>query len=449
MLRRKITDDLLKWKNAPKKKCILLKGARQVGKTYIVDDFAKKNYGNYIYINFELYPEMKKIFDGNLDVDSIVRGLSTHFPKIKFKPGDLMIFLDEIQNCPNARVSLKSFSLDGRFDVIASGSLLGLNYKEVSSYPVGYETIMELRSLDFEEFLWAFGISDEIISYLSDSVKKKVPITNGILEKIDEYYRWYAITGGMPEAVNIFIETNSFGEVISVQKSIIAGYMNDISKYAPDEDKKKIWETFRSVPSQLSRENKKFRYSGVNGCGKGEGSEEYGSSLLWLYDAGIIKFCNNLQEPYAPLAMNMIPDKFKVYLHDTGLLVSMMDPGVPIALLGGDMKINKGAIAENMTAEALSKKDIPLLYFAKNKLEVEFFINVDGIVTALEVRSGNNKRSKSLDVVMSSKYEVERGIKLEKTNIHTDEKGVEHYPLFASSFLFELPDLRIIRPNQS
>jgi predicted AAA+ superfamily ATPase len=437
MLRRKITDHFLKWKNTPNKNCLLVKGPRQVGKTFIIDDFAGKNYSNYIYINFETMPEKKEIFSGDLDTDTLIREMSIHFPKIKFEPGNLLIFLDEIQSCPNARVSLKPFSLDRRFDVIASGSLLGLNYKDVSSYPVGYETQIELRSLDFEEFLWAFGISGDIISYVSESVRKKVPITNSVLNKMNEYYRRYMIIGGMPAAVNKFLDTNSFGEVFSVQRGIIDGYTDDISKYAPKEDKTKIRAALRSIPAQLAKDNKKFCYSDIMHSGSGKGSREYGRSISWLYDAGIINYCYNLLEPHAPLATNIRPDCFKAYMHDTGLLVSMMEPGVAIAIHNGDIKVNKGAIAENITAEELSKNGVMLTYFEKSSsLEVDFILNPEGTVTALEVKSGNNTKAKSLGSVMSEKYGVKRGIKLEKTNIHVDEKGVEHYPLFAVSFLF-------------
>ncbi|MDR0309387.1 MAG: ATP-binding protein [Candidatus Methanoplasma sp.] len=437
MLRRKISDFLVEWKNTPKKNCLLVTGARQVGKTFIIDDFAKKNYGNYIYINFELSSGMKRIFDGDLDISTLERNLSVYFPNVEFEPGNLLIFLDEIQSCPNARVSLKSFSLDGRFDVIASGSLLGLNYKEVSSYPVGYETEIKLHSLDFEEFLWALGIGDSIISYISDAVRRKTPIDNSILEKMEEYYRWYAVVGGMPNAVNTFIETNNFGKVMSAQADIISGYMNDISKYAEVQDKARVKNTLRSIPAQLAKENKKFIYSEIYESKPGEGSREYGGSLSWLYDAGIVDYCYNLQEPAAPLASHMRPDVFKVYMHDTGLLLSMMEPGARIAMLDGDIKIKKGGIAENLTAEALSKKGIVLTYFEKKgRLEVDFILNLDGTVTALEVKSGNNRQSKSLDVVMSEKYNVGRGIKLENTNIYVDEDGVEHYPLFAAAFLF-------------
>ncbi|MCL2890780.1 MAG: AAA family ATPase [Methanomassiliicoccaceae archaeon] len=437
MLRRKITDRLLKWKNTHDKNCLLVKGPRQVGKTFIIDDFARKNYENYIYINFELMPEKKDIFKGDLDADTLVREMSMHFPGVKFEPKNLLIFLDEIQSCPNARVSLKSFSLDKRFDVIASGSLLGLNYKEVSSYPVGYETPVEMRSLDFEEFLWAFGVSEDVISYVSDAIMEKSPISDSALNKINEYYRRYAVLGGMPAVVNRFLETNSYSEAFSVQKEIIEGYMDDISKYAPKDSKSKIRNTLRSIPAQLAKDNKRFRYSDIAKRKPGEGSREYGGSLSWLYDAGIVSFCYNLQEPHAPLATNIREDCFKVYMHDTGLLLSMMEPGAAVAVHNGDIRTNKGAIAENLTAEELSKNGITLTYFEKkSKIEVDFIVNPDGVVAALEVKSGNNTKAKSLDSVMSEKYGVERGMKLEKTNVYVDEKGVEHYPLFAAAFLF-------------
>lgn len=436
MLRRKITDDLMRWKDDPNKKCLLIKGARQVGKTFIVDDFAKKNYSNYIYINFELMSGMKSVFEGDLDVDSIMMRLSIRFPDIRFEPGNLLIFLDEIQSCPGARTSLKSFSMDGRFDVIGSGSLLGLNYKEVSSYPVGYETMIELQSLDFEEFLWALGIGEEIIRHVSETIIAGEPLDQSIMEKMDEYYRWYTIVGGMPEAVNIFLETNSFGNVLSVQREIVRGYMDDVSKYAPDSDKAKIRNILRSIPVQLGKKNKKFQYADIEGWKRGEGFREYGNGLAWLHDAGIINYCHNLQEPVAPLAANVKLDAFKVYMKDAGLLMSMMESGVGVAVLNGDTGINKGIILENVTADILSKKNIPLTYFeSKGTLEVDFVLNLDGNVTALEVKSGSNKQSKSLDAVMS-RYNVKRGIRLEMSNIHTDENGIEHYPLFAIAFLF-------------
>ncbi|NLN72562.1 MAG: ATP-binding protein [Thermoplasmatales archaeon] len=320
---------------------------------------------------------------------------------------------------------------------MASGSLLGLNYKEVSSYPVGYETTVELGSLDFEEFLWALGIKEEIISYISDEIKNKQELDKSILEKMNEYYRWYAIVGGMPDVVNRFIKTNNFNDVHLAQKDIIAGYMNDVSKYAPNSEKKRIKNVLESIPMQLGKLNKKFQYTDIIDSGRGEGYRSYGSSLSWLHDAGIVEYCYNLQEPVAPLTSNIKMDSFKVYMKDTGLLVSMMEPGVGVAILDGNMRINRGGIVENLTADVLAKKNIRLTYFErKGKLEVDFILNLDGTVTALEVKSGNNKQSKSLDTVMSDKYGVGRGIKLESTNIHIDEKGVEHYPLFASAFLF-------------
>jgi len=437
MLRRKMTDYLLEWKNKPKKNCLLIKGPRQVGKTYIVEDFAKKNYRNYIYIDFETMKEMKEIFKGDLDTNTVIREMSLRFPNVKFEPGNLLIFLDEIQSCPEARVSLKPFSIDGRFDVIASGSLLGLNQKEVSSYPVGYVTPVEMRSLDFEEFLWAFGISDDNIKYIFDSIVEKKLLSASTLNLMDEYYRRYMVIGGMPEVVSRFIETNSFAEAFKVQEEILEEYEKDITKYAKDEDKPKIRSVMRSIPVQLAKENKRFRYSDISPQGKGGGVREYGDSIDWLHDAGIVNYCYNLQEPHAPLATNLKLDCFKLYFHDTGLLMSMMDRGVAIAVNIGDVKANKGSIVENITAEELSKNGVMLTYFErKGKLEVDFILNQDGRVTALEVKSGNNTKSKSLDSVMSERYGVERGIKLEKTNIYVDEKGVEHYPLFAAAFLF-------------
>ena len=443
MLRRKFTETLLEWKNTPGKNCLLVKGARQVGKTFIIDDFAKKNYKNYVYINFELSKNRRDIFDGDLDIDSLIIRLSANYRNVKLESGNTIIFLDEIQSCPNARVALKSFSMDGRFDVIASGSLLGLNYKEVSSYPVGYETPVELHPLDFEEFLWAMGIGEDVIAYVSDAVRNKKKLDDSVMKRMDEYYVFYASVGGMPAVVNKFVGTNDFSEVYAAQKGIVDEYMNDVSKYAAGSEKPKIKNVFRSIPAQLAKDNKKFQYSRIYGYEQGEGTRTYSNSLLWLHDANIVSFCHNLQEPSAPLASNVIPDSFKVYMRDTGLLMSMLEEGVLVSFLKGDVKVNKGGIAENLTADVLTKKGIPLTYFEKRGiLETDFVVNTDGTVTALEVKSGNNKRSKSLSSVIS-RHGVERGIKLERTNIHVDAESIEHYPLFAAAFLFPPVDLKV------
>lgn len=440
MLNRKITNQLLEWKKAKDKTCLLVKGARQVGKTYIIDQFAKQNYKNYVYINFELMPEKKSIFDGDLDVDSIIRRMSVYFVDVNLEPHKTIIFLDEIQSCPNARVAFKSFSMDKRYDVIGSGSLLGVNYKEVSSYPTGYEKVIELHSLDFEEFLWGVGIKPDILNYLRDCFLQKIEIDGSILNKINEYYRWFILVGGMPRVVETFLETNSFGEVLKLQKDIIGSYLDDITKYAPDSEKTKARKCFASIPNQLARKNKKFRYAEIEtgtDIPKKVGARQYEGSLTWLFDAGIVNYCYNLTEPALPLATNIKPDSFKLYVRDTGLLMSMMEDGNQEAILNNDLFINEGSIVENVSAEMFAKSGKKLTYFEKKStLEIDFVFNLGGVSTAIEIKSGKNLLSKSMDSIIANYKCVGRYIKLEsETNIYIDERGIEHYPLFVAMFI--------------
>jgi predicted AAA+ superfamily ATPase len=438
VLKRKFTDFLAKWKNDADKTCLLVKGARQVGKTYVIDDFAKTHYKNYVYINFELSPEKKEIFEGELGVDSIIRRMSVYFPSVNFAPRDTIIFLDEIQSCPNARVAFKSFSIDKRFDVIGSGSLLGVNYKEVSSYPTGYEASVDLYSLDFEEFLWGLGIKGDTLSYIRDCFLNKKPIDGGILKKFREYFRWYILTGGMPQVVETFVKTNNFGKVLELQRRITASYLDDITKYAPRTEKGRARKCFDSIPWQLAKRNKKFIYAEIDGEQENTvGARQYEGSLTWLYDAGIINYCYNLLEPALPLAANIKAANFKVYMRDTGLLISMMEDGTQTAILGDELNINEGSITENICAEAFAKNGKKLTYFERRgKIEVDFVFNLNGEATAIEIKSGNSLLSKSLDSIIENYKTVKRYIKLEKDcNIYVDEKGIEHYPLFTAMLL--------------
>ena len=437
MLERKITEKLKEWKNEINKPCLLVRGARQVGKTFIIDDFAKKNYKSYIYINFELSPNYKSIFDGNLDIKTLMMKLEVTFPEIKIIPNDTILFLDEIQSCPNARTALKSFALDGRIDVIASGSLLGLYYKEVSSYPVGYERVIDLYPLDFEEFLWGLGISKETISYVRDCFNKKEKLDEYILKQFCEHFRMYILVGGMPKIVTDYINTNSLSKTIENQRAIIENYLNDVSKYADNSSKQKIINTFKSIPMQLAKKNKKFSYSVINAEETDVGERKYSSSIEWLRDAGIINFCYNLTEPAIPLMSNVRLNAFKIYMRDIGLLVSMYESGTQKALLDENLYINEGAIIENVCASEIANRHSSILYFEKkSKLEIDFILNINGVVTAIEVKSGNNKQAKSLKSIIDNYKTVGRYIKLEKDcNIYMDDNNIEHYPLFMIMFI--------------
>ena len=431
MLKSKIYQSLIEWKKQTEKMCLVVKGARQVGKTFIIDKFARENYENYVYINFDENPGYKVIFDGDLDVNNLIKQISLRVPNVSLVPHKTIIFLDEIQNCPNARTALKFLALDKRFDVIASGSLLGINYKEVESFPVGYTEQLEMYSLDFEEFLWANGIEEQSILDVKEFFDKKEVVPQAMHERMMELFKEYIVVGGMPRVVNDFVKNHNFANVLKIQKAIISDYEDDIAKYADGSEKAKARACFLSIPKHLSKDYKKFRYSLVMPSGS---SRKYAGSLMWLYDAGIINFCHNLEIPQLPLEGNSKSDTFKVYMRDTGLLVAMLDEGTQEDIIDGNLGIYKGAIYENIIGDVLAKKGKKLYYFEYNStLEVDFFIRYERVITAIEVKSSGNSKSKSLETLME-KYGVKKGIKLAPSNY--GKKGeIDIFPIYMAIFL--------------
>ena len=431
MLERKIYNQLIDWKDKTDKLSLVIKGARQVGKTFIIDKFARENYKKYIYINFIENPKYKAIFDGDLDVESIIKQMTLRVPNVEIIPNQTIIFLDEIQNCPNARTALKFLSMDKRFDVIASGSLLGINYKEVDSFPVGYTEQLEMHSLDFEEFLWANGVSKEGIGYLKEYFEKKEVVPTAMHERMLSLFKEYIVVGGMPRVVNEFVTNHNFANVLKIQKAIINDYLDDIAKYAESVEKTKARACFLSIPKHLAKDYKKFRYSLVSPSGS---SRKYEGSLMWLYDAGIINFCHNLATPELPFEGNARSDAFKVYMRDTGLLMAMLDEGVQQDIIDGNLGIYKGAIYENIIADIFTKNHKKLYYFEYNStLEIDFFIRYERKVTAVEVKSSSNSKAKSLESVMTN-YKVENGIKLAPSN-YGNKNGIDIYPIYMAMFL--------------
>lgn len=431
MLRRKIEKDLLEWKNKEDKMCLVIKGARQVGKTYIIEKFAKENYKNYIYMNFIETPSLKKIFDGDLDAETIIKQITLNIQNVDLVPNETIIFLDEIQDCPRARAALKFLSIDKRFDVIASGSLLGINYTEVPSFPVGYVESIQMYSMDFEEFLWANGVSEQAIGYVKEYFDKCEEVPIAMHEKMMNLFKEYIVVGGMPRVVTEFVETHNFANVLKLQRGIVSDYLDDIAKYAKETEKAKARECFLSIPKQLAKDYKKFQYSLVDVSGS---ARKYAGSLMWLYDAGIINFCYNLRNPELPLEGNSINDQFKVYMNDTGLLISMLEEGSQKDIIDGNLGIYKGAVYENIIAEMFTKLNKKLYYFEyRNSIEVDFFIRKDGVATAIEVKSAENTKSKSMQNIIS-KWNVEKGIKLSSQNIGGNET-VQKLPLYMTMFL--------------
>lgn len=389
MLKRKFYDYLLNWKNTKDKECLLVKGARQIGKTYIIEQFGKENYKNYIYINFVENPRYKEIFEGTLSAEEIYKKLSVYILGVKFIEKGTLIFLDEIQECPNARTALKFLALDNKYDVIASGSLLGINYKEVSSIPVGYERQVDMHALDFEEFLWAIGVNDMAISYIKEFFDKKEKVPFDINEKMLEYLREYIVVGGMPDVVNTFIKTNNYNEVQNAQEKIIRSYYEDMIKYAPVAEKPKVRKCYDSIPKQLAKENKKFQFSVVE---KKSTARKYGNSLEWLLDANIIQRIYNVSTPLMPLKAYERDDQYKVYMNDIGLLVAMYGFEMKAPILENSLKgPAKGGIYENLVADIMAKRGYKLNYYKteNGSQEIEFLIITNDGVIPIEVKAGN------------------------------------------------------------
>ena len=431
MLKRKITASLLTWKQDPDKRVLLVKGARQVGKTYSILDFAKNNYQSTIYINFEENPAYKEIFAGDLDMTTLVKQITLRVPNVKLVPGRTLLFLDEIQSCPRARTALKFLALGRQFDVIASGSLLGINYKDVPSFPVGYIDYLEMSGLDLEEFMWANKIPASSIQDLKEFYTKRQPVPTAMHTRMLELLKEYIVVGGMPRVVQEYVTRHDFVRVLRLQRGILSDYEDDIAKYALGAEKTKARACFLSLPRHLAKDYKKFRYSLVEAKGT---ARKFGGSLMWLYDAGIINFCHNLASPQLPLEGNALSDVFKVYLRDTGLLIAMLEDGTQIDIMDGRLGVYKGAVYENIIADIFAKGGKRLYYFEHNsQFEIDFFIRWQGKATAVEVKAANSTKAKSLTTVLQN-YGVEQGIKLSAQNLSVNG-AVLNLPLYMAMFL--------------
>ena len=401
MLKRKIYDEMLKWKNQRKeegiRKCLLIKGARQVGKSFIVKEFGKREYKSFVCIDFFRQPALKAIFDGELTSDEILKRLTAYIRGFSLIPGETLIFLDEIQRCGNARTAIKFLAEDLRFDVISSGSLMGLTYGEdgdedteiPQSVPVGYETQMTLYSLDFEEFLWAYGYEEKSISILRSYYESGETIPESIHEKYESLFREFMVVGGMPEVVADFVTHQDFNRVDKIQNDILSEYRDDISKHAKGREKQFVRMCYDAVPKQLEKELKKFQYSTVE---KKQTRRKFGGSVQWLRDSEIVNACYNIHEPYLPLMANANEDQFKLYVNDTGLLCCMYGFDTKLAVLNNTIKGNaRGGIYENVISECLIKRGYTLYYFKPDsEHEIEFLIEKNGEIVPIEVKAGNN-----------------------------------------------------------
>lgn len=428
MFERKITENLIQWKNGGgKKKALVIKGLRQVGKTTTVKAFAKENYENVVIIDFKNNSSAKKVFEGDLVVDRITLDLTAIIPDANFIPNHTVLIFDEIQECSNARAAIKPFMEDGRYDIICTGSLLGIkgyNKKKGKGIPVGFERTLYMTPMDFEEFLWAKGISKDVISYIKDCCRKLIPVRPAVHEAMLRYFREYICVGGLPYVVSRFVETNNMNVVLQEQRDLIEEYKDDFGRHLDENENEtvdltllgRINKVFDSIPSQLARENKKFSYSLLEKKGR---SETYASAIQWLSDAGIISLCYNLNSIDDPLEGNKIDNIFKIYMQDSGLFIAMLEQGSAGKILSGDMGMYKGAIYENIIADCFSKQGRKLYYFHKDSgLEIDFVTKENDEITLIEVKAttGNTKSTATV-LKNKEKYHAEKCIKLSENNI--------------------------------
>lgn len=438
MLKRKATTFIQEWIKTKDKKCLVLQGARQTGKTFTVVNFAQEYYEDLVEINFKMTPSAAGIFNGDLTVDGMITAISFRYPDKKLVPGKTLIFLDEIQECQEAITSLKFWAIDNRYDVIASGSLLGIDYKRPSSYPVGYVDYYKMNGLDFEEFLWGIGISEKMLEKTIDELRMHVHTGTSIPQAINDqfmkYYREYIAVGGMPEVVQKYVDTHDFREVDRVQRSLLQGYMYDIAHYATAEEKIKAEKCYLSLAGQLlDKENHKFQYKEVEQGGR---AQKYYSSIEWLIRADLIHISELVTTLGFDLKDYSRDDFFRAYTTDMSLLMAMRDYSVKQQIIENTIIGNtKGGIYECAVADALYKKGYKLFFYKNetSKAEIDIVFQKDGKVVPVEVKSGNNV-AKSLRTVMK-KWGISSAYKFVDGNVGVSEEGAISLPLYMAAFL--------------
>ena len=435
LLKRKIDKYLFEWKNDPNHMPLIVKGARQIGKTESIKHFAKENYKSVIEINFALQKQYKDIFDDGFEVDTIIKNITLHNTEFRIIPGDTLIFFDELQDCPNCATSLKAFNQDGRYDVICSGSLMGINYQEIESNSVGNKEDYEMYSMDFEEFLWAKGYSETLIDDLFRHMIEVTPLSNTEYNVVMNAFREYMVIGGMPAIVNTFVTQNNYSGTLKMQKQILRDYEEDITKYAKGLDKAKILNIYRKIPVFLGKNNKKFQISKV---AKGARNRDYIGTVDWLSDAGIINICYCMDQPELPLKGNYNPDNYKIYFRDTGLLIASLDEEAQQDLRDNkNFNTYKGAIYENIVADMLVKQGYNL-YFYKNKkstVEMDFFVRDKSSLIPIEVKAEDNATASLNNLIKKDTYsDIKYGIKLANKNIGFNGKFFT-FPYFLTFLL--------------
>lgn len=430
-----MTAHLKAWAAGRDKKCLVVRGARQTGKTFIVERFAEEAYEELVEINFKQLPSAVEIFSGDLTVDRMVMALRFRFPDKMIIPGKTLIFLDEIQECQEAVTSLKFWALDNRYDVIASGSLLGIDYKRASSYPVGYVDYLTMHGLDFEEYLWGIGITEDMIGALRGFLDTKSVIPESVNSRMMQYYRQYIATGGMPEIVQKYVDTGDFRVVDTLQRNLLTGYQYDIAHYATAEEKVKAEKCYLSLARQLlDKENHKFQYKEIE---HGARAQKYYSSVEWLLRADLVHLCRRVTDVRYDLDDYAREDFFRAYTTDLSLLIAMKDYSLKQHIVENTLSGNtKGGLYECAVADALYKKGYPL-YFYKNETtrrELDFLIQIDGQVVPIEVKSGNT-RAASLQMELRNHKDISYGYKFVDGNIGISEEGIITLPLYMAAFI--------------
>ena len=434
-LKRKTDLFLESWKQTPDRKPLIIKGARQIGKTETIRRFAEKHYQSIIEINFALMPNYRVITTDGYTVDAVNRAISRLNPSVRLIPHETLLFFDEIQDHPDIATCLKSYAQDGRYDVICSGSLLGLYYKSIESNSIGYKTDYLMRSMDFEEFLWANGYEEDISNSLLDALLSGNPLPEATMQAMNARFLDHFLLGGMPAVVRSFVESGTFSGTADIQRQLILDYEEDIMKYADGMDQTRILNVFRHIPVQLARENKKFQITKV---ADGARYKDYRGAIEWLQNAGIINTCYCLHFPELPLKGNYDETKYKIYMADTGLLLAMLDEETLFDLRSNkNLRTYKGGLYENIISEILVKSGCDLYYFKRNDstLEEDFFLRTPENIVPVEVKSTNGN-SKSLRTLIDSDHypEIRFGIKLADTNIRY-ANGIYTFPHFTAFLL--------------
>ncbi len=434
-LKRKIDDFLINWKNDKERMPLIVKGARQVGKTDAIENFAKNNYKYVVEINFALQNEYKTIFDNGFEVDTIIHNISMINNNFKFVPNETLIFFDEMQDCMNVATSLKAFNLDKRYDVICSGSMMGINYNEIESNSVGNKIDYTMSSLDFEEFLWAKGYSEKQIDELYTCMKEVKPLTKTEYDVMLNNFKDYMLLGGMPKVVRTFIENKNFSGILELQEQILTDYEQDISKYAKGLDKERVLNAYRKIPVFLGNENKKFQVSKIS---SGARNREYSGVADWLSDAGIVNISYCMEECALPLGGNYNPDNYRLYFRDTGLLIASLDDEAQDDLRKNqNFNTYKGAIYENIIADMLVKEGYKLYFYRNEKgtIEMDFFIRDANSLIPVEVKASDNATASLNRLIESKNYkEIKYGIKLCNKNIGFNGKFYT-FPYFLTFLL--------------